>query len=94
MITHLRAIQVLFDFCKGKPLLALERINLTKSLNCLLPVKETVASRSLAHRLKYAFPDIETDFRRKDARAFCQLASLDQHMVIYLSYQPHIKREA
>ena len=87
MITHLRAAQVLFDFSKGKPLLALERGNLTESFNCLLPVKETVASRSLAHRMKYAFPDIKPDFRREDARAFCQLASLDQHTVSYLSHQ-------
>ena len=90
MITHLRATQVLFDFCKGKPLLALQRVNLTKSFNCLLPVKETVASRSLAHRMKDAFPDIETDFRRKDARAFCQLASLDQHIVSCLSHQVYL----
>ena len=90
MITHLRAAQVLFDFSKGKPLLALERVNLTKSFNCLLPVKETAASRSLAHRMKDAFPDIKSDFRRKDARAFCQLASLDQHIASYPSHQLHV----
>ena len=90
MITHLRATQVLFDFSKGKPLLALERVNLTKTFNCLLSIKETVASRSLAYRMKDAFPDIKPDFRRKDARAFCQLASLDQHIVSYLSHQPYL----
>ena len=90
MITHFRATQVLFDFSKGKPLLALERVNLKESSNCLLPVKETVASRSLAFRTKDAFPDIKPDFRRKDARAFCQLASLDQHIVSYLSHQAYL----
>ena len=90
MITHLRATQVLFDFSEGKPLIALERVNLTKSFNCLLPVKETIASRSLAHRMKDAFPDIKSDFRRKDARALCQLASFDQHIVSYFSHRPHL----
>ena len=94
MMARLRALQVSFDFSKGKPLLALERVNLTKSFKCLLPIKEKVAPRSLAHRKKDAFPDIKPDFRRKDARAFCQLASLNQHILSCLSLRHRPEQEA
>ena len=81
MVIHLRLTQLPLDLLDSESLFALELVYLAKSFNCFRAVEETVPSRGLAHGVENAFLYVEPDLGRKDACLFCQLTSLDEHLV-------------